>query len=256
LTDRRQRQKQLRAEKRQEERRRASRRELRRRLIIALGVGLSLAAVFLVSGVLANRPAGLPASYLAFRAKPVACGGQLPPEERLMSFDQPATLGLTGQLTAEITTSCGAIVIALDPSFEQTVNSFVFLARQGFYDGTVIHRIASDLVIQAGDPLAEGRGGPGYFIPDEFPPSGFVYQPGVVAMANAGGGTTGSQFFIVIGDKARVFNPTFNVLGEVVSGLETIDAIAAVPTALQPGSNERSLPLEAVYLEKIEVTQG
>jgi len=84
-------------------------------------------------------------------------------------------------------------------------------------------------------------------------PEGFTYDEGVVAMANSGAGTTGSQFFIVVGDNARVLNNTFNVLGRVVSGQETIDAIEAVPTSVAPGTNERSRPLETVYIETVEV---
>ena len=72
-------------------------------------------------------------------------------------------------------------------------------------------------------------------------------------MANSGAATTGSQFFIVVGDNARVLNNTFNVLGRVVSGQETLDAIEAVPTSVTPGTNERSRPLETVYIEGIEI---
>ncbi len=90
-------------------------------------------------------------------------------------------------------------------------------------------------------------------VPDEFPPEGFIYEEGVVAMANAGGRTTGSQFFIVVGDNARVLNNTFNVLGRVVSGQETLDAIEAVPTSVAPGTNERSRPIQTVYIETIEI---
>jgi cyclophilin family peptidyl-prolyl cis-trans isomerase len=89
-------------------------------------------------------------------------------------------------------------------------------------------------------------------VPDEHPDSTFEYQEGVVAMANRGSGTTGSQFFIVIGD-ATSLTPSFNVLGNVVSGQDTLDLIAEVPTAQQPGSVERSLPLESVYIEDITI---
>jgi cyclophilin family peptidyl-prolyl cis-trans isomerase len=147
-------------------------------------------------------------------------------------------------------------VVELDPAtYPATVNSFAFLARQGFYDGSVFHRIASNFVIQGGDPEATGTGGPAYLVPDEFPPDDFVYEEGVVAMANAGGGTTGSQFFVVVGDNARVLNNTFNVLGRVVSSQETLDAIEAVPTSVAPGTSERSRPVETVYIESIEISQ-
>jgi peptidyl-prolyl cis-trans isomerase A (cyclophilin A) len=92
-------------------------------------------------------------------------------------------------------------------------------------------------------------------VPDEFPPDDFIYEEGVVAMANAGGGTTGSQFFVVVGDDARVLNNTFNVLGRVVSGQETLDAIEGLSTSVAPGTNERSRPVETVYIESIEIGQ-
>ncbi|MFO7549691.1 MAG: peptidylprolyl isomerase, partial [Acidimicrobiia bacterium] len=97
------------------------------------------------------------------------------------------------------------------------------------------------------------RGGPGYRVPDEFPEAGFTYEPGVVAMANAGRGTTGSQFFAVTGPDASFLGPTFNVLGRVVEGDDVLDLIEAVPTRQAPGSQERSLPLETVYLERVEI---
>ncbi|MDP3983460.1 MAG: peptidylprolyl isomerase, partial [Acidimicrobiia bacterium] len=104
-----------------------------------------------------------------------------------------------------------------------------------------------------GDPKANGSGGPGYVVPDEFPTSDFVYQPGVVAMANRGAGTTGSQFFIVIGEDARVLGNTFSILGQVVAGQDVLDRITAVPTGVLPGTTERSRPLESVYLEDVTI---
>lgn len=257
MTDRRQRQKELRAARRQEERRAASRREFRRRITIALGIGLGLAALLLLITFLTNRPAALPTAYLAFREQPTACDAETPPELQPLSFEGPGDEAVgAAPLTAVIDTSCGNIEIELDSAgYPQTVNSFVFLARQGFYDGTVFHRIAPDFVIQGGDPSANGTGGPGYIVPDEFPPEGFVYEPGVVAMANAGARSTGSQFFIVVGEDARVLNNAFSILGRVVGGQQTLDAITAVPTSVSPGSSERSRPNETVYVESIEIGQ-
>jgi peptidylprolyl isomerase len=172
-----------------------------------------------------------------------------------MSFPEAEDQALgSDPITVTINTSCGPIVLELDPTTSpQTVNSFVFLARQGFYDGTVIHRILQDFAVRGGDPYADGTGDPGYVVADEFPPDDFAYEEGVVAMANRGGGTTGSQFFIVIGGDAAVLNNTFNLLGRVVSSQETLDAIEAVPTTIAPGSNERSRPTETVYIESIEI---
>jgi cyclophilin family peptidyl-prolyl cis-trans isomerase len=255
MTDRRQRQKEQRATRLEEERKAAARKEFRRRIVIALGIGLGLAGVLLVTSVLGNRPETLPASYLAYREQPTACGGEAPPEVQIMSFPASEDQGLGDEpINATINTSCGPIVIELDPaSYPETVNSFVFLAREGFYDGTVIHRVALDFVVQGGDPTATGTGGPGYQVPDEFPPDDFVYEQGIVAMDNAGSGTTGSQFRVIVGDHAQVLNNTFNLLGRVVSGEGTLEAIAAVPTAVAPGTNERSRPTETIYIEGIEI---
>ena len=255
MTDRRQRQKEQRAARLEEEKKAATRKEFRRRIVIALGIGVSLAGGLLLITLLSSRPQSLPASYQAFRQQPTACGAEAPPEVEIMSFPAPEDQGLGEQpVSLTVHTSCGAIGLEADPAVSPaTVNSFVFLARAGFFDGTVFHRIAADFVVQAGDPLATGVGGPGYRIPDEFPPEGFKYEEGVVAMANGGASTTGSQFFVVVGDNARVLNNTFNVLGRVVSGQETLDLIEAIPTSVAPGTNERSRPTETVYIERIEI---
>ena len=101
--------------------------------------------------------------------------------------------------TATMTTSKGTMVIELDPGRPPaTVNSFVFLARQNFYDGVTFHRIIPGFVLQGGDPEGTGRGGPGYRFADELPKAG-RYQVGSLAMANAGPDTNGSQFFIISG---------------------------------------------------------
>ncbi|HUP14913.1 MAG TPA: peptidylprolyl isomerase [Acidimicrobiia bacterium] len=257
MTDRRQRQKEQRAARLEEEKKAATRKEFRRRILVALGIGLGLTAVLVLTSLLGNQPTTLPASYQAFRDQPTACGAEAPPDVEIMSFPEAEDQGLGSEpVTITINTSCGPIVLELDPaSYPETVNSFVFLASEGFYDGSVFHRIASEFVIQGGDPEATGTGGPGYVVPDEFPPDDFIYEEGVVAMANAGGGTTGSQFFVVVGDDARVLNNTFNVVGRVVSGEETLDAIEAVPTSVAPGTNERSRPTETVYIESIEINR-
>lgn len=199
-------------------------------------------------------PEGAVASqeYLAFRAQPVACGGSQPPPAEQMTFPEPDELGIdtTSRPTAVLSTSCGEVTIELDPSMApETVNSFVYLAEQGYFDGTVSHRIIPGFMVQMGDPTAAGTGGPGYGIPDEFPEEGFVYDRGVVAMANAGAGTTGSQFFMMLGTSA--LGPNFSAFGTVVDGFEALDAMATVQLA--PRGNEVSLPLETVYIESIDI---
>lgn len=255
MSTRRQQQKEDRAARREAERRAASRRELTRRLGIALGLGVVVAAFLLLTSVFSGDEETLSASYEAFRSKPTACGAEPPPPVAPLQFEEPEPREVPAGSTATIETSCGTIAVALDPeSAPATVSSFAFLADEGFYDGVVFHRIVEGFVVQAGDPTASGTGGPGYRLPDEPPPADFTYTRGVVAMANAGRGTTGSQFFIVVGDGAADLPPSFAVIGEVVDGFDTLDAIASVPTDLRPNTAERSLPTESVYITRIEVS--
>lgn len=257
MTDRRQRQKESRAARLEHERKAAGRREMRKRITIALVIGFGLAGVLLLTGVLSNRPPVLAGSYLAYRDQPTACEAEappVPPPPTTYTAAEDQQLDPAVPLYAVFTTSCGDFTIALDPaSFPETVNSLVFLARQGFYDGTVFHRVAAGFVAQGGDPNANGTGGPGYSVPDEFPPADFVYERGVVAMANRGIGTTGSQFFVVLGDDASGLRNVFSIVGRVVDSDETLDRIAAIPTTVQAGSSEQSRPLESVYVEKVTI---
>lgn len=192
------------------------------------------------------------AEYLAFRAQPVACGEDLPAAAKSMTFTEPEDLGIPadGAPTAILRTSCGDVTIELDPSIApETVNSFAFLAEQGYFNGSISHRIIPSFMIQMGDPTATGSGGPGYVIADEFPEPGFVYDRGVVAMANAGANSTGSQFFLVLAPTS--LGPNFSVFGTVVDGFDALDAIAEVPLA--PRGNEVSLPLESVFIESVTI---
>jgi len=190
--------------------------------------------------------------YLAFRDQDTACGAEAPLPAMAMSFSEPEDLQISGPVTAIIDTSCGDITVALDPaSAPETVNSFVFLAEEGYFDGTVAHRVVPSFVIQAGDPTATGRGGPGYRLPDELPGEGFTYTRGTVAMANAGPGTGGSQFFLVLADAP--LPPSFSVFGSVIEGLEVLDLIAQVPTVARAAGQEPSSPTETVYIESVTI---
>jgi len=126
--------------------------------------------------------------------------------------------------TVTITTDRGDIVMDLDPRLApNTVNNFVGLARQGYYDGLTFHRVVPDFVIQGGCPEGSGRGGPGYQFADE--PVAGKYTLGAVAMANAGPNTNGSQFFICIDDCTSKLSPDYNLFGHVTSGVETAQSI-------------------------------
>jgi cyclophilin family peptidyl-prolyl cis-trans isomerase len=122
-----------------------------------------------------------------------------------------------------ITTDRGPIVMDLDPQLApNTVNNFIGLARQGYYDGLTFHRVVPEFVIQGGDPEGSGRGGPGYKFADE--PVKGKYTRGAVAMANAGPDTNGSQFFICIDDCTSKLAPNYNLFGYVVEGQDVAES--------------------------------
>ena len=125
---------------------------------------------------------------------------------------------------ATIGTDRGAIVMDLDPQLApNTVNNFIGLARQGYYDGLAFHRVVPEFVIQGGCPEGSGRGGPGYRFADE--PVLGEYTLGAVAMANAGPGTNGSQFFVCIDDCTRKLSKDYNLFGYVIEGVEVAQSI-------------------------------
>jgi len=124
-----------------------------------------------------------------------------------------------------IETDRGNIELDLFPEYApKTVNNFVFLAQDGFYDGVVFHRVINDFMIQGGDPTGSGRGGPGYRFEDEFKGNPLRHERGVISMANAGPGTNGSQFFITHGPQPHL-DGRHTVFGKVTAGLEVVDAI-------------------------------
>lgn len=253
MSDRRQRQKEQRAAKREAERKQESRRELTRRLGTAVVFGLAVVGIFTLGGIFGEDSTDLPGTYEDFRQQETACGGTQPPAEEVMSFEAPepqTDITPSAIVTATITTSCGELVIELNNAdAPETANSFVFLAREGFYDGQVFYIVSPTFRSFTGDPEANGTGGPGYVIADEYPDEGFVYEQGVVAMDNRGARSTGSRFFFVAGEDGRVLTNNFNVLGTVVEGEATLTAIGELPTATaQPG-----LPLETVYIESITI---
>ena len=132
--------------------------------------------------------------------------------------------------TATLDTSLGTIVIALDAiNAPNTVNNFVFLALNHYYDGVIFHRIISGFVCQGGDPTGTGRGGPGYKFEDELPGRG-RYEIGSLAMANAGPNTNGSQFFVISGPSGAGLPPQYSLFGKVVKGLDVVEAMQSVDT--------------------------
>ena len=144
-------------------------------------------------------------------------------------------------------TSEGDVSIELFPEdAPRTVENFTTLARDGFYDGLVFHRVIPDFMIQGGDPRGDGTGGPGYEFEDEF--NDHRVERGALAMANAGPNTNGSQFFIVTADACPWLDGKHTVFGNVVSGQDVIDRISAVER------DARDRPVEPVVIESVELT--
>jgi peptidyl-prolyl cis-trans isomerase B (cyclophilin B) len=258
------------------QRRAAERRAAQRRRNTIIGVvGLVVAAVLLIAGlnVLAGDDAATSASPSPSSSpslKPgsqtgtvppgappsdVACGGLRPAaaDEPKPQFTAPSlTIDEKATYTATLQTSCGEIVIRLLPKrAPQTVNSFVFLARKGFFDGTIFHRLVDSIdVVQGGDPTGSGRGGPGYSIPDELK-GDETYPGGTVAMANAGANTGGSQFFLITGPQGHNLdgNPAFTIFGEITEGLDVARRINALPI----DGEDDGPPTQAIYVERVTI---
>jgi len=165
-------------------------------------------------------------------------------------FSDPPEMGIDPdkRYTATMSTSMGDLVIALDAvKAPQTVNNFVFLALNHYYDGVIFHRIIDGFMCQGGDPTGTGRGGPGYRFADELPKSG-QYEIGSVAMANAGPDTNGSQFFLISGKSGVQLPPQYSLFGKVVKGLEIVDEMQRVPT----GGGDR--PKTDVVINSVTIT--
>ena len=154
-------------------------------------------------------------------------------------------LDLKKKYSAKLSTDKGDIVLDLfADKVPTTVNNFVFLAGEGFYDDTIFHRVIPGFMAQGGDPTGTGRGGPGYRFPDEFNPSLKHDKPGVLSMANAGPGTNGSQFFITYAPTPHL-NNKHNVFGQVISGMDVLTAI--------PERDPMQINSLAVKLKKITI---
>lgn len=263
------------------ERRRSAREQSKRNKRSALGVGLVVLLVLvglLALGLLTRDDridAGAPVTPSApagdgpqqvgtvtaqqSPSDTVACGGERPAaaDEPKPQFDRAPTpeevLDKGTTYTAVIETSCGTIRVELDAKkAPQTVASFVFLAEQGYFDGTYVHRVVDSIdVVQGGAPAGSG-GGPGYSIPDELAGDQH-YAPGTVAMANAGPDTGGSQFFLITGPEGEGLDsvPNYTIFGQITEGLDVAQTInALMPT--DDGSYDGP-PTEAVYLESVTI---
>jgi cyclophilin family peptidyl-prolyl cis-trans isomerase len=162
------------------------------------------------------------------------------------------------QYSAVFHTNYGDFTVQLFASESpKTVNNFVFLAKHNFYNNDKFFRIIKTFMIQTGDPLNNGTGGPGYQFADELPPK-HPYAPGIVAMANAGPNTNGSQFFICTGQDAANLNaqPNYTEFGKVVSGMDVVEKIAAIPVVANPMmQGEQSKPTKDAFIQSIDIVE-
>ncbi|MEV0292071.1 peptidylprolyl isomerase [Nocardia sp. NPDC050710] len=220
-----------------------------RRVLPGLGVLVAGAALAVYAA------GGVSAQTWSVRQSPVSCAtpaagqpnGKQWPAEPGLSIDQAAGY------TATLDTNCGTITVALDAArAPRTVNSFVFLAAEQYFDHTRCHRLTTQgiYVLQCGDPTAAGTGGPGYRFPDENLP-GATYPAGTLAMANAGPNTNGSQFFLVYQDTQ--LPPNYTPFGRVVDGLNILTGIAAA--GVRDGSGDGA-PSNDVVLNAVTTARN
>jgi len=167
------------------------------------------------------------------------------------SAPPPMTIDPSKHYTATIDTSLGTMKADLFPGdAPMTVNNFVFLAQQGFFNDVMFHRVINNFMIQTGDPTGTGTGGPGYRFNDE--PVKRQYLRGTLAMANAGPNTNGSQFFIV--QKDYPLPPNYTIFGQLTDGLDVLDKIATTPTG--PGKGGPDTPKTPVTINSITINES
>jgi cyclophilin family peptidyl-prolyl cis-trans isomerase len=234
-------------------RRAAARHKQRRQRILAAAVGIAVAAAGIGVGLFLWLRGPGPKAAASSKASTVACGAKVPAAASVKKPEfkkaPPITIKPKKTYTATMETSCGTIKLLLDPTDASiAVNSFVFLANQHFFDGLTFHRIVPEFVIQGGDPTGRGSGGPGYQFKDELKAK-LPYDVGVLAMANSGPNTNGSQFFIVTGPQAQSLPKKYTVFGRVLTGLNVAERIGKLPT-----DSQTQKPTKTVYIERVTIS--
>jgi peptidyl-prolyl cis-trans isomerase B (cyclophilin B) len=229
----------------------------RKRKMLAWGGGVLVLALIVGAvlwATLGNSSSGSSASG-AF------CGDVVSgsPNNKQWSGPPPMTIDTNAKYSATLKTSCGDIGIALDAkNAPKTVNNFVFLAQQNYFDHTKCHRLTTSgiYVLQCGDPTATGSGGPGYKFDDEYLNDPAiktgVYPAGTVAMANSGANTNGSQFFLVYKDSP--LSPNYTPFGKITSGLDILEHIAKDGDDSSNGSGDGK-PNDNVVINSVPVTK-
>ncbi len=258
------------AARRQAERDRRKRRRSRITGTTAIVVGVALLGtlgLFVFRDNAKDKANATPSASVSASASPsaattVACGATAPKDasQSKPTFAKPPKMTIDPRktYTATMLTSCGTIEMRLNPkAAPEGVNNFVFLADKGFYDGLTFHRIVKDFVIQGGDPQGNGKGGPGYGFPIETDKHVTFDKAGVVAYANGGPDTNGSQFFITLQATPQL-DPTpqgsYTIFGNVIKGMDVVQKIGKIPGTSNPGiPGENSVPTMTVYIEKVTI---
>jgi cyclophilin family peptidyl-prolyl cis-trans isomerase len=205
-----------------------------------------------ITSALSPLPSASPSPSVA--ASPVAAAQGAAPVAtgaKQFSAPPPMTIDTSKKYTATIDTSMGTMKADLFASeAPMTVNNFVFLAQQGFYNDVTFHRVINNFMIQTGDPTGTGTGGPGYRFNDE--PVKRQYVRGTLAMANAGPNTNGSQFFMV--QKDYPLPPNYTIFGQLTDGLDVLDKIATTPTG--PGQGGPDTPKTPITINSITIDES
>lgn len=222
----------------------------------ALNLGLSSTPSIILNGRLLPGD-GIPFDYTVwenFVKEQIRVQGPLQElSQRQYDAPPPMTIDENATYLAHVSMEDGGefVIELLPQSAPQTVNSFVFLANEGWFDGVTFHRVLEGFVAQTGDPSGTGMGGPGYVIPNEIDPDLSHDTPGIVAMANSGPDTNGSQWYVTLGDVSQL-DGSYTIFGRVIEGMDVVEAI----TPRNPASNPNAPPGDAISAITIEVADN
>jgi cyclophilin family peptidyl-prolyl cis-trans isomerase len=227
--------------------------------MLALALIMTMGSFFMTGGVQAqSTPSATPEVSGGNAVADLGCWTEEPNRDSgYPQWTTPPEMKIDPAKTyiATIETNRGTITAELyAEQAPTTVNNFICLASVGYYDGVVFHRVMRDFMIQTGDPTGTGRGGPGYQIQDELPGEDLDYTEGVLAMANSGPNTNGSQFFINQGNNSGRLEKSYTIFGKVTEGMDVVNTIAEVPVSPNP-QGEQSVPAATMTVLSITITE-
>jgi cyclophilin family peptidyl-prolyl cis-trans isomerase len=227
-----------------------------------LVIGLAVAGVRALTGGDTPKASSSPSASTSPSAAGELCSAKVPKTagEKKPTFQHAPemTIDPKATYTATMTTSCGTVEMELYPDVAPIgVNNFVFLAKQGFYDGLTFHRIVAGFVVQGGDPAGDGSGGPGYQFDNEISKKVTFADAGMLAYANSGVDTNGSQFFITLSPQTAL-DPTpsasYTIFGKVTKGMDVLQKMGALPTTAD-AQGALSVPTQPVYIDSITIDE-